>query len=148
MQKLAGYSDVNITLSAAKGTPLTQNDLDRIKLLVEKNVPLECPGRFKTVDCDEPGEATMSAVVEITKYDERNAFARYMLAGLGQMHIQATVTLSDYKSGELIARSDVSKTFAWGGLYGAFTKIQEIEDGFAKAVAASFLEKKQQYGAQ
>jgi hypothetical protein len=36
----------------------------------------------------------------------------------------------------------VSKTFAWGGFYGLGTMIEEVEDGFAEAVANIVLEKK------
>jgi hypothetical protein len=66
-----------------------------------------------------------------------------MLAGLGQMHINADVTMSDSTTKSNIAQYEVSKTFAWGGLYGGFTDIKVVEDGFAKAVAASILGRKE-----
>ena len=80
----------------------------------------------------------------IRKYEEGNAFARAMLAGLGKMHIDADVMLTDPVSNEQMAVYDVTKGFAWGGIYGAATGIRDIEDGFAKAVAAAIGGKKPQ----
>lgn len=41
-----------------------------------------------------------------------------LLSGLGQMHIDADVTLSDLATQEILAKYEVTKTFGWGGLYG------------------------------
>lgn len=67
-----------------------------------------------------------------------------MLAGLGQMHIDADVALIDPATDEQVAKYDVTKTFAWGGMYGGFTGIKDIEDGFAKAVASAIAERKKE----
>ena len=136
--KLAGYSDLFVEVTCAEGIPLSTTDLDRLKYLIVRNVPSECSGKFKCIDRVAPDASAIRAKVNITRYDEGNAFARWMLAGLGQMHIDADVALIDYSTGDQILRSEVSKTFAWGGMYGASTGIHNIEDGFAKAVAASF----------
>jgi hypothetical protein len=80
----------------------------------------------------------VEALVTIKTYDKGNAFARAMLAGLGQMmHIDADVVLKDPRSGATFGTYDVDKTFAWGGVYGASTRIEDIEDGFAQSVAAA-----------
>lgn len=79
----------------------------------------------------------------IKRYEEGNAFARAMLVGLGRMHIDADVALSNWETKESIVQYEVSKTFAWGGLYGGLTDIKDVEDGFAKAVAASILGRKE-----
>ena len=91
-------------------------------------------------------QQTLHAAVNITRYDEGNSFARAMLAGLGQMHIDATVTLSDYQTKEEFAKYEVTETFAWGGLYGGFTDIRTVEEGFAKTVAASVSGKQESAG--
>jgi hypothetical protein len=65
-----------------------------------------------------------------------------MLAGLGQMHIDADVVLTEPSTKEQLAKYDVTKTFAWGGMYGGFTGIKDVEDGFAKAVASAIAGKK------
>jgi hypothetical protein len=37
----------------------------------------------------------------------------------------------------LLEEFDMQKTFAWGGIYGASTSMDEIEDTFADGVAAT-----------
>jgi hypothetical protein len=58
-----------------------------------------------------------------------------MLAGLGQIHVDAEVTLEDREHATVIGKYDVTKTFAWGGVYGGSTNIRDVEEGFAEAVA-------------
>jgi hypothetical protein len=74
--------------------------------------------------------------LQITRYDRGNAFARFMLAGLGQMHIDGQALVRDPATSRELGRYSVSKTFAWGGIYGGMTKIEEIEAAFAESVAA------------
>ena len=73
--------------------------------------------------------------VRLTRYEEGNAFARAMLAGLGQMHVDAHVTVFLLPDRIKVAEFDVEKTFAWGGIYGASTTIEDVEEGFAGGVA-------------
>ena len=67
-----------------------------------------------------------------------NAFARFMLAGLGQIRIGADVLLIDPANGHAVGKFEVSKDFAFGGIYGAATRPEDVEDGFARSVAAIF----------
>ena len=73
----------------------------------------------------------------VTKYEKGNAFARAMLAGLGQIHIDASVRLVKTESKEKVSEFLVSKTFAWGGLYGGMTRIEDVEPAFAEGIAAA-----------
>lgn len=143
-EQLAKYSNLQIEVNCRDDVSLTSADKERIQKLIVKNLATECPGRFKSVESQTPLPDTMHATVMIKKYDEGNAFARAMLAGLGQMHIEADVILSDPVTQEQLAKYDVTKTFAWGGMYGGFTGIKDIEDGFAKAVASAIAGKKQE----
>ena len=61
-----------------------------------------------------------------------------MQAGLGQIHIAANVQLIDATSGNVAASYVVTKTFAWGGIYGGSTSIGDVETGFAASVVAIF----------
>lgn len=140
--KLSRYSDLCVEVTCSQGLGLAPSDLDRMRQLIVNNVPTECSGKYKCIDPPVTGSNVILAKVNVTTYDEGNAFARWMLAGLGQMHIDAEVTLNDHATGEELLRSEVKKTFAWGGMYGATTRITDVEDGFAKAVAASFSGKK------
>ncbi|MBD3790417.1 MAG: DUF4410 domain-containing protein [Campylobacterales bacterium] len=73
--------------------------------------------------------------VQLTKYDKGNAFARMMLAGLGQIHIDSNTNVLVLPQKTKVAEFTLDKTFAWGGLYGAGTTIETVEDGFAKGIA-------------
>jgi Domain of unknown function (DUF4410) len=74
-------------------------------------------------------------VVALTKYERGSAFARMMLAGLGQMHIDATVTVYSMPGKAVVGAFSVDKTFSWGGAVGGMATIENVEDDFAKAVA-------------
>jgi hypothetical protein len=139
---LARYSDVAVEVSCAQGVALSQSDIDRIRNLIVQNIQTECPNRFKSINPATPGANTLKAGVNITRYDEGNVYARAMLVGLAQMHIDAAVVLSDYTTGEKIAAAEVNKTFDWGRYYRGITLIKDLENGFAKAAAMSICGKK------
>jgi hypothetical protein len=139
---LAKYSSVAVEVSCAQGVALSQPDIDRIRNLIVKNIPTECPNRFKSINPATPDANTLKAGVNITRYDEGNTYARAMLVGLAQMHIGASVVLSDYTTGEKIGAADVNKTFDWGTYYRGITLIKDLENGLAKGVAASICGKK------
>lgn len=73
--------------------------------------------------------------VLIKRYEKGNAFARAMLAGLGQIHIDGVVTVYQLPGRNKIAEFTLNKTFAWGGIYGASVTMDTIEDTYAEAVA-------------
>ena len=78
--------------------------------------------------------------VLMTRCDKGNSFARFILIGLAQIHIDADVTVREGSSGEVFGRYEVTKTFAWGGIYGAITEIDDVEEGFAKAVVSAIID--------
>jgi len=49
------------------------------------------------------------------------------------------VVLGDQATQNTLGRYEVTKTFAWGGIYSAVTRIDDVEEGFASAVAALIL---------
>jgi hypothetical protein len=118
-------TDVNAV--AATGVVMTSYDLDRIAQKVKAQLTAGAPG---VLTGNGPG---LKMKVFITQYDKGNAFARAMLLGLGQIHIEATVSLVD-STDAMVAQYQVSKDFAFGGVYGASTNIEDVEDGFAKSV--------------
>jgi opacity protein-like surface antigen len=139
---LAKYSDVVIEVKNNPDVALTTTDNNRIQTLIVANLREEYPNKFKEVNPEKPDAQTLQAIVNITKYDKGNAFARFMLAGLGSMQIKADILLNDLANGQCLGKSECKKTFAWGGLYGGATTIEGIEEGFAKAAAASIAEAK------
>lgn len=73
--------------------------------------------------------------VAITRYERGSQFARMMLAGLGQMHIDATITVYSMPAKTVVGSFKIDKTFSWGGAVGGMATIENVEDDFAKAVA-------------
>ena len=59
-----------------------------------------------------------------------------MLIGLGQLHVDATVRLLELPA-KKVGEFTINKTFAWGGLYGGMTNMEDVERGFAEGVAAA-----------
>jgi Domain of unknown function (DUF4410) len=80
---------------------------------------------------------TYEVDLHLSKYDKGNAFARAMLAGLGQIHINGKVDVYEMPEHVLVGEFDLNKTFAWGGIYGVATSMEDIEDTFADGVAAT-----------
>jgi len=84
------------------------------------------------------GAAPQTARVKLllTKYERGDAFARFMIAGAGQIVIEADVAFLDDATGQQIGVYKISKDFSFGGIYGASTSVEDVEGGFAKSVAA------------
>lgn len=139
--QLTKFSDLIVEVECKQGVPLTSVDKERILNLIIKNIRSESSIRFHTINSTTPSSSTLHASVVIKRYDKGNAFVRFFLAFFGQMHIDADVILDNLSTKEKIAQYEVTKTFAWGGVYGSATSIQDIEEGFSKAVAASILGK-------
>jgi hypothetical protein len=139
---LSRYSNlvVQVGSSAPQAGPA---DTARIQQHIVRAAQTEHAGCFGNFAAAPDGPQTLIAQVDLKRYDEGSAFARFMLAGLGQMHIDADLALQDGSTAERIARYDVTKTFAWGGIYGAATDLKGIEEGFAKAVANALCERGQ-----
>lgn len=126
-----------ISADAAPGVAMTYDDLNRIAQLVHSDLIAAYPARLVPDGAAlPPGEVKID--MTFTTYDPGNSFARFMLAGLGQIHIDATVRVIDMTSGAVVATYQVNKTFAWGGAYGGSVTIRDVEKGFAASVANIF----------
>ncbi len=136
------YSNLVVEVKNNPDVALAASDNDRIMAKIVNNLRKDYPSKFKEINPAKPDTETLQAVVNITKYDKGNAFARFMLAGLGSMQIKADILLNDLANGQCLGKSECKKTFAWGGIYGGATTIEGIEEGFAKAAAASIAEAK------
>jgi hypothetical protein len=120
-----------VSTEAAAGVALTAEDTNRISQLVLADIKATAPNML-----DPSASQAKSVRVVITRYDEGNAAARFMLAGLGQIRLEGTVVISDRTSGQRVGEYRVEKQFSFGGLYGGLTTIKDVEAGFAKSVAA------------
>jgi Domain of unknown function (DUF4410) len=91
----------------------------------------------KGANASSSGPRSFAVDLHLSRYDKGNAFARAMLAGVGQIHIEGKVQVYQLPDHALIGEFQMSKTFAWGGIYGASTSMEDIESTFADGVAAT-----------
>jgi hypothetical protein len=118
----------DVSADADQGVPMSDGDLGLISQEVRAYVEAESPGIFGN------GPDALTMKIHFTRFDRGDAFARAMMAGLGQIKIDATVMLDD-AAGKQVAAYNVSKDFAFGGVVGATTTAEDVEEGFAKSVA-------------
>ena len=62
--------------------------------------------------------------VSITKYDKGNAFARFMLIGLGQMYLYGTVEVKQGEPPVVIRQGEFQKNYCVGGIAGGMANMQ------------------------
>jgi hypothetical protein len=121
-----------VQVDAAAGVEVLELDKQRISQVIASRLEQR---RLQVVANNDPKECVVR--VTLTRYQRGNAFARAMLAGLGQIHIDANVKVYAKANDQKIADFVVAKTFAWGGIYGASTSMEDIERTFADGVAAA-----------
>jgi len=137
---LTDYENLEIHTEITDGVEINQGQADRITDYVVTKLTERDPDCFKSISKHCEAASTLLVTVNFTRYKEGSAFARSMLAGLGQMHIDAIVIISDKASDKTIAKHEVTKTFAWGGVYGGSTRIEDIEPAFAEAIVSIILQ--------
>jgi hypothetical protein len=121
-----------VDVNASAGIEITDLEKQRIAQLITSDLDVM---RLHNAANSDPKDCVVD--VTITRYQKGNAFARAMLAGLGQIHIDAHVQILAGANKEKLADFTLTKTFAWGGIYGAATSMEDIEKTFANGVAAS-----------
>jgi hypothetical protein len=124
-----------VKVDAAPGVDVLDLDKLRISQVIASKIETR---RMENPANNEPRDCIVQ--VTLTRYQRGNAFARAMLAGLGQIHIDAAVKVYLEPGNEKIADFLVAKTFAWGGIYGASTSMEDIERTFGDGVAAALTE--------
>jgi TolA-binding protein len=121
-----------VNVNASAGVEITDLEKQRIAQLIGSDLEVQ---RLRNAANNDPKDCVVE--VTITRYQKGNAFARAMLAGLGQIHVDANVKVLAKMNNEKLADFALAKTFAWGGIYGAATSMEDIEKTFANGVAAS-----------
>ena len=148
-QPLEGYTHMVVTCDAMQGVEMPEREQQRVVSMVKQELESRAPGRFvflepneeaseaapttEQPDMTEPKTAVMKIL--FIEYDEGSAFARFMIAGAGQIRIDTDVTLRDKATYELLGEYEVSKQFALGGIYGGTTDVEDVEEGLAKGIA-------------
>lgn len=143
---LATYDTLVIEASATPTAQCTAADLDRIAQLTKAKLDELAPTRFRTVAVATSGQAPatgaapyLNADLTLNTYERGSAAGRFMMAGVGQMRISGDLALSEQPGDRALGRYNVDKQFAWGGIYGAMTDMEDIEAAFAEATAKALL---------
>lgn len=126
---------VEVTLSANDNIVLNDITKQRLQSQIEQVVKQKKKDR----KCNTPEKREFILESKITQYEGGSAFARLMLIGLGQIHLDGDFKYNMKSTGENIGEFSVKKTFAWGGLYGGSTRIEDVEPAFAKGVAIALI---------
>lgn len=140
---LDGNDVAEVTVQAATGVSILDTDLKRLREQIRQRL---ITGIARNPAAGEP--QAYEVKVNITRYAKGNAFARAMLAGLGQIHIDGTVTVTPSGADRKVGEFTVKKTFAWGGLYGGTTRIEDVEPAFAEGVVAGVTGQAEQSGTE
>jgi hypothetical protein len=119
----------DISADAAPDVQVGEGDLGLITQKVRSYIQAQSPAVMA-----DAGASAYVMKIHVTRFERGNAFARAMLAGLGQIHIEGTIDLVD-ASGKMVGEYKVSKDFSLGGIAGGTTTVDDVEDGFAKSIA-------------
>ena len=135
--KVDADDKVNVIVDKSKDVDIKNEGKQRLAQLIKQDIDL-----LKKYN-NRNGKSNKYLVkVYITKYDKGNAFARFMLAGAGQIHVDGTVIVYALPSKSKIEEFNITKTFAWGGIYGGTTSIKEVAEGFAMGAAETITDQK------
>jgi len=130
--RIASKDDAKVRIEVGPDVAIEASEKTRLAETIEQKIV-----SFKMLNNRDGEMKTYEVELLLTRYDKGNAFARAMLAGLGQIHIDGQVKLLEMPERKLVGEFSISKTFAWGGIYGAATKIEDIEMTFADGVASA-----------
>lgn len=129
-QHINANDSATVKVEAGDGITVEENEKQRLVRSIKEKIDV-----LKIRNGNPAEKREFELAVFVTRYEKGNAFARFMLAGLGQIHIDARVSVFVLPEREKIAEFEINKTFAWGGIYGGVTSIEDVEQGFAEGVA-------------
>ena len=136
---LREFQRLSIVVLATPDVSVDEVAFARLHDLIVHEIQKHSDNHFVHI-LDKPGDSpSLEGELVLTQYDEGNAGMRFVLAGLGAMSVEGDLTIRDGITHQVYRQQRVSKVFAWGGIYGAITTIQDVEVGFAKAVAEALM---------
>jgi hypothetical protein len=128
--RIGAKDDAKVKVEAASGLKVLESDKSRLVELIGQRIDSR-----KSMNGGAGDKKTYEVDLMLTRYEKGSSFARFMLAGLGQIHIDGEVTLFELPERNQVGKFSISKTFAWGGIYGGSTSMEDIEQTFADGVA-------------
>ena len=129
-QRVDANDTVTVNVAATQGVAVEDDEKQRLSQRIKEKIDTQ---KMHNAEAGDKHEYELDVL--LTQYEKGNAFARLMLAGLGQIHIDAHVSVLALPERAIVTEFDIDKTFAWGGIYGGSTSIEDVEQGFAKGVA-------------
>lgn len=136
---LRGFTTLFLSVSAKPDVSLDEVGFSRLRDQIVQEIQQHPDNHFAHIQVAPAEGPGLEADLVLTQYDEGNAGMRFILAGLGAMAMEGDLTLRDGATQQVLRQQRVSKVFAWGGIYGAITTIQDVEVGFGKAVAEALV---------
>lgn len=133
-QRVDANDTTTVKVEASDGVTIAEHEKQRLAQQIQSQIDA-----LKTDNPASADKREYELDVRVTRYDKGNAFARFMLAGVGQIHIDATVSVFALPKRGKVAEFEIDKTFAWGGIYGGATSIEDVEQGFAEGVAEAVI---------
>ena len=130
--KVTAADKTVVNLAPATGVEMAQYEQDRLSQVIAGEI-----AKMKALNAGIADEHDYDVEVVVTRYQKGSAFARAMLAGLGQIHIDGRVTVYAMPDKAKVSEFTVEKTFAWGGIYGGTTRIEDVEPAFADGIATA-----------
>lgn len=105
-----------VVVAAACHVP--PSDLAFLQSDVQRQVSSVLPGTGDTPDA-------YTVNLNITRYDAGNAFARFMLIGLGQMYLDGTVQVTGGDTSAVVREGAFRKNYCVGGMVGGMATMQK-----------------------
>lgn len=137
-QRVDANDTTTVKVEASGGVAIAEHEKQRLAQQIQSQI--DALKIDNAVSADKLADKREYEIdVRVTRYDKGNAFGRFMLIGLGQIHIDATVSMFALPGRDNIAEFQIDKTFAWGGIYGGVTSIEDVEEGFAEGVAEAVI---------
>ena len=130
--QIAAKDEARVLVEVGAGVTMIESEKIRVAEKIKQKIDAR-----KVTNSRDGSTRTYEINLVMTEYKKGNAFARAMLAGLGQIHIGGNVTAFEMPERTLVGSFSINKTFAWGGIYGGVTGMEDIETTFADGVAAA-----------
>jgi hypothetical protein len=127
---IASQDTITVKIEVASGVKMAEDEQIRLAKEIDDAIKSRMGLNVRQGDTRE-----YEIDVTIQRYAKGSSVARLMLAGLGQIHIDGDVKLLQSPDRKQVKEFAVKKTFAWGGVYGGTTTIEDIEKRFAEEVA-------------
>lgn len=131
-QRIASQDVASVTVEAPPDVKVLDSERARLAEKIDQKIK-----DHKAANAREGDARNYAVELKLTRYEKGSAFARSMLAGLGQIHIDGDVSVFALPDRQKVGDFHLKKTFAWGGIYGGATSIEDIEGTFADGVAAA-----------